>query len=418
MKRNRGFNLGFIALSFVLLLGVGRQVDGSDYVEGQLVIRLTEGTPIGPVNAEFGTTVLVSIPDLNVFLLQLPPHVSEQALLQLLEVQNNVEWVELNFIGDVADGQTQSFFVSMSPPDYDDQYAWSIVDLPGAHAAATGQGAVVAVLDTGVDATHEVLMGRVLAGGYNFIAMDENTADTGNGLDDDGDGVVDEMVGHGTFLAGIIAKTAPAADILAVKVLNGDGLGDTFTVAQGIFFAIEAGADVINLSLVVSEETQILSLAASEALEAGVVVAAAAGNADQTEPLPYPAADPVVIAVGATDAGDLKALFSNYGEFVAVCAPGVDIVSCFPGNQYALSHGTSMSAAFVSGVAALLRSIEYADPLEVQFTMAASADPLDVLNPGYGGLLGAGRLNAAGAVAGEVGKQPSLWSLQIRRRRF
>jgi subtilisin family serine protease len=231
--------------------------------------------------------------------------------------------------------------------------------------------------------------------------------DVGNGADDDGDGLIDELAGHGTFLAGIIARIAPEAGMLPVKVLEADGQGDLFAVAQGIFHAIEHGADIINLSLTTLYNSHVLALAVSESRAAGVAVVAAAGNSNESQPPSYPAADPNALAVAATDAADLKAPFSNYGEHIALCAPGVDVASCLPGNQYARSDGTSVSASLVSGVAALLRSVNAeAGPFQIDALLTSSTASLDEANPQYSGLLGSGRVDALAALGGGQGPNP------------
>jgi subtilisin family serine protease len=128
-------------------------------------------------------------------------------------------------------------------------------------------------------------------------------------------------------------------------------------------------------------------------------VVAAAGNLDQEQPARYPAAHPDVIGVASTDAADHKSEFSNYGGHIWLSAPGSDVVSTVPGNAYARWQGTSMSAALVSAAAALVRSAdEQATPDDVAEILADTARNLDAENPGYPGVLGAGRLDLAAAL--------------------
>jgi subtilisin family serine protease len=335
-----------------------------------------------------------SIAEQNLYLLELPPQESELSLIQALLTCSNVEWAELNRYVHAVEGQTQSFFVGMDPDAYGTQYAWELIHLAQAHAEATATGVLVAILDTGVDASHEVMAGRALTG-FDFLAMSPGAPDIGNSGDDDGDGDVDELVGHGTFLAGIVAAVAPGAMILPVKVLEGDGWGDVFGVAQGIAYAVDSGAGVINLSIATSEPSQTLSDAIAAARAAGSVVVVAAGNDNLSDPGPFPAAYPDAVTVAATDADDEMAEFSNYGQFVDLCAPGVDVVSCFPNGEYAIGQGTSISAAFVSGVAALVRSADLdASPEEVVAAVTAGVVPLEDDD----GLLGSGRIDAQQAL--------------------
>lgn len=131
--------------------------------------------------------------------------------------------------------------------DLADQHAFAGLSLGTVHQVATGAGTVVAVLDTGVDAAHPMLAGRLLPG-YDLIDDDPDPLDVANGVDDDGDGLVDEAYGHGTFVAGVVAQIAPDAAILPVRVLDADGRAELHTVIEGIDLAIEQGANVINMS--------------------------------------------------------------------------------------------------------------------------------------------------------------------------
>ena len=113
------------------------------------------------------------------------------------------------------------------------QYALRLLGVSAAHDVSTGSGVIVAVLDTGIDPHHEVLAGMILPDGYNFVDDNYDVSDVANGLDDDNDGDIDEMVGHGTVVAGVVAAVAPDAALLPVKVLDSDGSGTTFQAAQG-----------------------------------------------------------------------------------------------------------------------------------------------------------------------------------------
>src|SRR5262249_34715453 len=153
-----------------------------------------------------------------------------------------------------SEGQTGSIYVRHnplpnSPIQFDNQYFTTLLGMPSAQQSSRGAGVMVAVLDTGVDASHETLTGHVLTNGYNFVTNSTVTTDAGDQIDNDGDQLVDEMTGHGTYVAGLIALTAPDAKILPVVVLDSEGNGDAFGVAQGMFYALDAGADVLNMSL-------------------------------------------------------------------------------------------------------------------------------------------------------------------------
>lgn len=220
----------------------------------------------------------------------------------------------------------------------------------------TGRGVKIAVLDTGIDYNHPELKANY-KGGVNLI----NPGST--------DPRDDATSSHGTHVAGIIAAArngaevvgvAPDAELYAVKILGGDGRGDSATVAEGILWAVDNGMDIINISA-----ASIPSTAVQEALQAaenaGILVVAAAGN-ESGQPISFPASFEPVIAVTATDQSDNLAPFSNQGPQADLAAPGVRIKSTFrvESGSYGEISGTSQAAPHVTGLAALLLS---ADPL-------------------------------------------------------
>jgi len=213
----------------------------------------------------------------------------------------------------------------------------------------TGAGITVAVLDTGVKASHPDLKGKV-AKGYNAITNKAGARTDNNG--------------HGTFLAGMIAGKsngkgivgiAPGAKILPVKVLDTDGIGDSDDIARGIIWAVDHGADVINMSFGADSTNKVEAEAIDYARGAGVTLIAAAGNEGFKEVM-YPAGYPGVLGVGAVDIDNKRAAFSNSGSHVDVVAPGQGILSTFNSRPYTWTSGTSMSTAYVSGIAALAMS--------------------------------------------------------------
>jgi subtilisin family serine protease len=389
---------GLACVSSAFAASVQAGIDET-YVSEQVVVELVEGADISDINDEYGTSVLESIELLRLYLLELPPGVDEEQFEELLDDDERIEDAELNYRAETAEGQTESFYFMVDPMLYPSQYVWGLIGLEAAHVVSTGAGTLIAILDTGVDMEHGALAGSIADASYNFIEHCVDVSDVGNGIDDDADGLVDEMVGHGTFMAGLAAMMAPDADLLVLKVLDGDGIGESFSIAAGIYYAVEQEADIINLSLALGHERKLLRDAVSYASESGVVVVAAAGNLNQEEPVLYPAAHPDTIGVASTDAADHKSEFSNYGSHIRISAPGSDIVSTVPGNEYARWQGTSMSAAVISGAAALLRSAdEHASPDDIAEVLADTARNLDGDNPAYGGLLGAGRLDIAAAL--------------------
>ncbi len=243
------------------------------------------------------------------------------------------------------------------PRTWREQPVVSALRLPEVHGHSQGSGAVVAVLDTGVADSHPALAGA-LDPGWDYVDDDASPQERRNGKDDDGDGQVDESFGHGTFISGIVTLVAPGAKVMPMRVLDSDGEGNTFVVAQAIDDAVEAGANVISMSFGGPDkpDSHVLNDAVKRAEKAGVVVVAAAGNAG-TETQQYPAADDDVVSVGAltTDSTRL-ADFSNSGGWVDVAAPGEHVAGPVPGGGYAWWSGTSIATPFVAGQLALLGS--------------------------------------------------------------
>jgi thermitase len=193
----------------------------------------------------------------------------------------------------------------------------------------------IAILDTGIDQQHKDLAGKVVAS-VNF--SDSLTAS--------------DLNGHGTHVSGIIAAgVAPSCRLLNVKVADDNGMVWASSIAEGIVWAVDNGVKVINMSLVVPNSSPALEQAIDYAWSQGAVLVAGAGNNIKSIPV-YPAAYPRVIAVAAIDSeGELWSK-SNYGDWVDACAPGVEIYSTLPGNDYGYQSGTSMATAYVSAAAA------------------------------------------------------------------
>lgn len=290
---------------------------------------------------------------------------------------------------------TGSFGVNGSVPNdaLFSRYQWNlplIETLQGWNIGRGSQDVKVAVVDTGVDLNHPDLKGNLLDG-TNII--------TEGALPQDD-------VGHGTHVAGIISALVNNGEgvagmswfnpILPVKVLDSSGAGSTYAVAQGIIWAADHGAKVINLSLGNYADAQFLHDAIKYAYDKDVVLVAASGN-DNTERPGYPAAYEEVFAVAATDSKKNKASFSNYGDYIDVAAPGVSIPSTYPDNQYAALSGTSMASPHVSALAALIRS---ANPLlkntEVMGIMRRSA--ADIGDPGKDKHFGYGLIDVVKAL--------------------
>jgi serine protease len=286
-------------------------------------------------------------------------------------------------------------------PKYGEQWHMKRAGAERAWEYACGQGVTVAVVDTGVACYDEGgftkatdLVGTVCVEGYNFVGKNKIAADD---------------QGHGTHVAGTIAQTtnngvgvaglAHCAKLMPVKVLSSRGWGTMADVAEGIRWAADHGAQVINLSLGAPVKSKVVENAVRHALKKGVVIVAAAGNSGRS--VGWPAAYPGVIAVSATDKNDNIAWFSSRGPEVAIGAPGVAVTQqtiCDSGKnkceQWGVFNGTSMASPHVAGAAALLVGQGVTHPDSVRAILQSTATPKEDKN-----LFGAGILEAGNAVA-------------------
>jgi len=242
--------------------------------------------------------------------------------------------------------------VMASNDDYSGRQ-WAITKTMAPQAWEVTSGAnnvVIAVLDTGIDKQQEDLVGKVIAE-VNFT--DSPTSE--------------DVYGHGTHIAGIIAAAANNGmgiaglayncSLMNVKVADDRGRFDNAVAARGVIWAVDHGAQVINMALESTEPSSCLEEAINYAWNHGAVVIAAAGNL-MGDKVVYPAYYSNCIAVAATDSNDYVVSWSSHGDWVDVAAPGVDIYSTLPGNKYGNKSGTSMAAAHVSGLAGLLFALK------------------------------------------------------------
>lgn len=224
------------------------------------------------------------------------------------------------------------------------QYALAKLHLPEAHLLARGTDVAIAVIDSGIDVTHPELAGAVI-GTYDALNSKE-------GAHPHGTGVAGTIVAHSRLVG-----SAPAAHILAIRAFaanpSNGAESTSFVVLKALNYAAQQNAQIINMSFAGPADPLVQqALAASSAR--GIVLVAAAGNAGPNSPPLYPAADSHVIAVTATDSGDHLFAQANRGAYVAIAAPGVDILMPAPEDKYQVNSGTSFAAAYVSGLAALL----------------------------------------------------------------
>src|SRR5439155_17391931 len=244
------------------------------------------------------------------------------------------------------------------------QYIVEKLGLAEAHLIATGKDVKVAVIDSEIDAKHPDLEGAI-SGSYDALPSDDQTAHP-----------------HGTGMAGAIAShqrllgVAPGAKLLAVRafgVNTGGAQGTSMNIVKGLQWAVDQGAKVINMSFA-GPRDPILQQAIKRLTDQGIVLIAAAGNAGAKSAPLFPGADPNVIAVSATDMDDKTYKNANRGKYVAIAAPGVDILVPAPEGGYQLTTGTSVAAAHISGVVALmLERNKELKPAEVRGILSATA---------------------------------------------
>ena len=270
------------------------------------------------------------------------------------------------------------------------QYALAKLRLPEAHTLAHGANVIVAVIDSGIDVRHPELAGAIAA---SFDALGSK-----EGPHVHGTGIAGAIVAHARLMG-----SAPAAKILAIRafgVAHSGAESSSFVILKGLDYAASHGAQIINMSFAGPKDALIERGIAAVAAK-GIVMVAAAGNAGAKSPPLYPAANENVIAVSATDDQDRLFSASNRGGYVAVAAPGVDIFLPAPDDKYQMTSGTSFSAAYVSGIAALaLERNPALKPDDVRAILMKTARDLGA--PGRDDLFGAGEADAYATVIAAV----------------
>ncbi len=308
-----------------------------------------------------------------------------QKLLEALrksDLLKSTEYIEPNYI--------YSTFATPNDPDYAKQWNLRSINVEQAWTENTGEGITVAVIDTGVSRVPDLEKTEFVKG-YDFVGDRPEASDD---------------VGHGTHVAGTIAQStnngygvagiAYNAKIMPIKVLGANGGGTISDIAEGIKFAADNGADVINMSLGGGGSSRLMQEAIDYAYRKNVVVIAAAGNANQNS-ASYPARYPKVIGVSAIDAAGAKAPYSNYGAGVDITAPGggesggILQETIDPRSGAAVFQdykGTSMASPHVAGVAAMIKAAGVEEPAEVLQVLKQSAqkikdDPFNHYGAGY-----------------------------------
>jgi subtilisin family serine protease len=395
------------------------QTTNPPFAPGEVIIRFRGDAQAQSVEAllsAFGANIRDSIPQLGVLRLSVPVG-QEETIAGNLASQPEVLYAEPNYLAEAQ-------FVPDDPLYYQ-QWNLPRVNADGAWDLwRDASGITIAIVDTGVFLNHPDL--------HNVLWTNPGEV-PGNGIDDDRNGFVDDVygwdfvnndndpsddsgtVGHGTHVAGIagaeannrqgIAGIAWGSRLMAVKVLDASRNGTYYNIAQGIRYAADEGAKIINLSLGASASSGQLLDVVNYARSRGVLLVAAAGNWNGG--LLYPAAYPGVVAVGATDQWDVRWSSSNYGPNLALMAPGVHILSTALSPFYDDSQtGTSLAAPHVSGVAALVWAANPALTAD-QVTEAMTATAMDLGSPGWDELYGWGRVDASAAVQWAIDHRPT-----------
>lgn len=367
-------NMSRYAFCAILLACAGSSFGQSaSFKPGEVIVKFVPGYSQA-INQQIGASVKSYNASIGYTTVNLPPAMSVAQGVAFYQSKVGVVNASPNYIA-------QAYWVP-NDPRFGQQYAPQKIQCIPAWDAMKGSANVrIAVLDTGVDYNHEDITGKMVLG-KDFADSDEDPMDE---------------EGHGTHVAGSIlahtnngvgvASIAPLCSLMAGRVL-GPGGGTYDWIANGVTWAADNGAHVINMSLGGGGDAPILHDAVKYALNTkGVVVVAAAGNHGTTQKI-FPGSYPECIAVAATDQNDQKAGFSAYGDWVDVAAPGVNTLSTFPGNSYGGSSGTSMSSPVVAGLAGLIKGAwPAASAAQIRAQIENNCDPV-------GNFVIKGRVNA------------------------
>lgn len=383
----------------------------------RLLLRLMPGTSeaqdtseAAQMFASYGLQAHALLPQIQVWVVETGESALPQALADL-QKDARILWVERDGILSISE------IVPDDPYYLPQQDNLRLIGLPWAWTFTTSSADwPIAVIDTGIDLDHPDLQAKV------WVNTDEIPA---NSLDDDSNNYIDDVNGwnfvndsnspqddqsHGSHISGIlaaqtnngtgIAGVAWQTPLMALKALNSSGHGNASDVAEAILYAADNGARILNLSFGDDLEYQAIHDAIIYAKGKGCLSVAAAGNT--AGPVEYPAAQPGVMAVAATDNNDLPASFSNRGPQIAVAAPGVNIYSADRNGSYFFASGTSASTPQVGGLAALIWDL-HPEWSADQVTEVITSTAKDVWSTGRDNLTGWGRIDAQAAVFASLG---------------
>jgi subtilisin family serine protease len=357
----------------------------------QVLVDPKDVEDLGEIEEETGARVIGPVEGTTFWLVEIPAGMDVEEFLDEISGDLRVEDSDEDEGAQFPEGglSTVPLFGDEVFASIPVQPALDAIGLPAARARATGAGLVVAVVDTGIDPTHPALAGRVLPGGWDFVGRDADPTDAPDGIDQDGDGRVDEGVGHGTFVASLVLAVAPDASILPIRALDSDALGTASTVASAIYYAVSHGAHVVNVSAGLPRDMEAVKQAVERAREAGVPVVAAAGNRQAN--VDYPAMLSDTFGVTGLAPTGAKAPFASYGSAVDLCAPAVDLLGAHPLSPSGTARwsGTSFSSALVAGGCALLLELHPTwDASALLSHLRATGTDVSALDPAFAGRLG------------------------------
>lgn len=389
----RFFSLLMIVLALLWCVAMTHdaraQSPGEEYAPSEVIVKLSPGASLAEITRDYGLspTPLDQFGSRPIYRLRIlsssvpPPQLANR--LQNDHRQRLI-YAEPNFLMSAPEDNGISWSDGDSTGGAGSQWFINMIRLPEALNATRGGGVRIAVLDTGVDATHPALAGRLL-NGFDFVDFDADPSEVGIHPQN-------PTFGHGTHVAGLVAMVAPDARIIPVRVLDINGTGNIWVLAEALAFAAnpdsnpntDDGAHVINMSLGTPRRTELLTEIVAAVTcrgndndddddedcddgscatdngclafrQGGAVVIASAGNTGNGTRI-YPAAEGVAgsLAVGASNNSDGLASFSTRGPWIRVLAPGENILSSVPGGGYGVWSGTSMAAPLVAGEAALV----------------------------------------------------------------
>jgi subtilisin family serine protease len=367
------------------------------------MLRAQAKASVSAICMRYGFTVVSSVESQRLYLVRTATDIPQSTIDAILANDKDVAGLEFSAklqarqlpseaaltqsVASILEGYDKTFlnyYGASAWDSYVTQGAAEQIHVADAHTLVTGN-ATIAIIDSGVDPTHPALQ-KSLVPGYDFvheldgfgsefsdvpylkqsvasileqyraITLNQSVASILEGYSDDTRGLaLPPFFGHGTMVAGIVRLTAPTSKIMALKAFTADGASTMYTICRAIYYAVEHGAKIINMSFMTLTPSRELSQALAFAARNGVLTFASVGNESlSTDTYPvYPAAYTASFGIGSTSPYDHRSDFSNYGADVTIGAPGESLLTTYPGSMYAMVWGTSFSTAWASGAAAL-----------------------------------------------------------------